>query len=94
VFRGAESVQLASDSHILPEHEPAWERFGKVVLEFTGRESGGGALFQSLIEKECRVLGKLAEALTRRVDKLDVNNRAEAIVLAREKRLRPDRVSE
>lgn len=33
---GATFVQLASDNHVLLEHEPAWRDFQEAVLEFTG----------------------------------------------------------
>ena len=36
----AEFVQLESRNHVLLEHEPAWERFKAVVLEFTGQSAG------------------------------------------------------
>jgi pimeloyl-ACP methyl ester carboxylesterase len=33
---GAEFVELESDNHVLLEHEPAWARFCRTVLEFLG----------------------------------------------------------
>jgi DNA-binding NarL/FixJ family response regulator len=58
-IRGAEFVELDSRNHILLEHEPAWQRFCDVVLEFTGiprPPSGEDRVFASLSSRERDVL--------------------------------------
>jgi len=62
---GAEFVQVDSPNHILLEHEPAWQRFREVVLEFTGvRSKAEDALFESLSEREREILANLCSGLT------------------------------
>lgn len=46
---GASFVQLESRNHVLLEHEPAWQQFQQVLLDFTGQaraqaDDGGAAL--------------------------------------------------
>jgi pimeloyl-ACP methyl ester carboxylesterase/DNA-binding CsgD family transcriptional regulator len=57
----AEFVQLESRNHVLLEHEPAWERFKHVVLEFTGQSSASAQdeRFATLTSRERDVLGGL-----------------------------------
>lgn len=60
---GAEFVQLDSRNHILLEHEPAWQRFKDVMLEFTGCAAGAGGedqRFELLSPREREVLTALA----------------------------------
>jgi pimeloyl-ACP methyl ester carboxylesterase/DNA-binding CsgD family transcriptional regulator len=61
----AEFVQLESRNHVLLEHEPAWQQFKEVVLEFTGRGTGKYAArpnsrFGELSPREHDVLEGLA----------------------------------
>lgn len=71
----AQFVELDSKNHILLEHEPAWARFCKMVLEF------GGAGMPAAAE----------DHLSNIFDKLGVWTRAQAIVFARERGFtRPD----
>jgi len=62
---GAEFVPLESHNHILLEHEPAWQRFQEVMLEFTG--VGGraeSAVFEALSPREREILSQLISGLT------------------------------
>ncbi len=62
---GAEFVQLDSRNHILLEHEPAWERFCKVVLDFTGvRSRTEDSKLVTLSDREREILGKLVDGRT------------------------------
>lgn len=64
----AEFVQLESRNHVLLEHEPAWDRFKQVVLEFTGqdqaREPAQSERFATLTSRERDVLGGLMSGYT------------------------------
>jgi DNA-binding NarL/FixJ family response regulator len=60
----AEFIELDSKNHVLLEHEPAWERFCKEVLEFTGIKGSIQAedpAFAALSPREREVLALLAE---------------------------------
>lgn len=61
---GAEFVQLDSCNHVLLEHEPAWPRFQKAVLEFTGAGRATDDALAMLSPRERDILGKLTEGLT------------------------------
>jgi len=62
---GAQFVQVESVNHILLEHEPAWERFCDVVLDFTGiRQKEDNEVLRSLTEREREILGKLVSGMT------------------------------
>jgi pimeloyl-ACP methyl ester carboxylesterase/DNA-binding CsgD family transcriptional regulator len=107
---GARFVELESRNHILLETEPAWSRFGEVLLEFTGRRAesrGEDPIFAALSSREREVLLRLAEGrsnaevgrtlfisektvrnhVSKIFEKLGVKSRAEAIVLAKDRRL-------
>jgi pimeloyl-ACP methyl ester carboxylesterase/DNA-binding CsgD family transcriptional regulator len=64
----AEFIQLESRNHILLESEPAWERFCKEVLAFTGRPPGGAdaedPVFGRLSARERQVLARIAAGET------------------------------
>jgi len=62
---GAEFVELDSSNHILLETEPAWERFRRAALEFTGlgRTVGEDPIFGRLTGREREVLSLLTEGL-------------------------------
>ena len=66
----AEFVQLESRNHVLLEHEPAWDRFKQIVLEFTGqsaveaRVSAQDDRFATLTARERDVLGGLMSGST------------------------------
>ena len=58
---GAKYVQMDSSNHILLEHEPAWQRFCDVVLEFTGIQQGTDIeVLKGLTDLEREILGKLS----------------------------------
>ncbi len=60
----AQFVELESKNHVLLENEPAWERFCKEILEFTGVKgatSGEDSAFTSLTPREREVLTLLTE---------------------------------
>lgn len=60
----AQFVELDSKNHVLLENEPAWERFCKEILGFTGvtgAASGEDSAFTSLTPREREVLTLLAE---------------------------------
>ena len=101
----SEFVQLESRNHVLLEHEPAWQQFKEIVLEFTGR--GGDESpdrFGELSPRERDVLGGLAAGhsnaqiatslhisektvrniVSRIFEKLEVESRTQAAVLARD----------
>ena len=62
----AQFVELDSKNHVLLEHEPAWERFKDVVLEFCGirkTEQREGDPFASLSPREREILGLITEGL-------------------------------
>ena len=62
---GSQFVELESRNHVLLEHEPAWSRFQKEVLSFTG--VGGAsddAAFSELSPRERETLFLLAEGLS------------------------------
>jgi pimeloyl-ACP methyl ester carboxylesterase/DNA-binding CsgD family transcriptional regulator len=64
---GAQFVEIDSRNHVLLEHEPAWERFKDVVLEFTGQtgtHAAGGPAFDALSRRERETLGLLAGGLS------------------------------
>ncbi len=62
---GAEFVQVDSPNHILLEHEPAWQRFQEVVLDFTGvRSRAGNQVFDRLAPREREILAKLVGGLS------------------------------
>jgi pimeloyl-ACP methyl ester carboxylesterase/DNA-binding CsgD family transcriptional regulator len=62
---GAEFVQVDSPNHILLEHEPAWQRFQEVVLDFTGvRSRVEDRAFDSLAPREREILAKLVGGLS------------------------------
>ena len=64
---GAQFVELDSPNHILLEHEPAWQRFQEVVLEFMGLEGSAAAedgAFASLSPRERDILAAIAEGLS------------------------------
>ena len=63
---GAQFVELDSRNHVLLEHEPAWERFKEVVLDFTGIADARGEdrAFTSLSPRERDVLAAIAEGLS------------------------------
>ena len=59
-IRDAEFVELDSRNHILLDNDPAWESFGRLILEFTGQSSAAeDALFASLSDRERGVLGQI-----------------------------------
>lgn len=62
---GAQFVQLASDNHVLLEHEPAWQAFREHVLAFTGHAAvaapAPGALPALLTARERMALHLLCE---------------------------------
>jgi pimeloyl-ACP methyl ester carboxylesterase/DNA-binding CsgD family transcriptional regulator len=63
---GAQFIELDSKNHILLETEPAWERFCREVLAFTGRNGVSGAedpAFASLSRREREVLALITEGL-------------------------------
>ena len=63
---GAQFVELDSKNHILLETEPAWERFCKEVLDFTGVKVSRGQedrAFESLTAREREVLALITEGL-------------------------------
>jgi DNA-binding CsgD family transcriptional regulator len=64
---GAQFVELDSKNHVLLEHEPAWERFRDVVLEFTGlgdrAPAGEDPAFAGLSRREREVLALMTEGL-------------------------------
>jgi len=65
-IRGAEFVELDSKNHILLEHEPAWQRFRDVVLEFAGISrppSGEDRAFAALSAREREVLALITQGL-------------------------------
>jgi pimeloyl-ACP methyl ester carboxylesterase/DNA-binding CsgD family transcriptional regulator len=63
---GAEFVELDSRNHVLLEHEPAWNRFGEAVLEFTGATAAPASRgpFTSLSQREREVLTLLANGMS------------------------------
>ena len=64
---GAQFVELDSRNHVLLEHEPAWERFKDVLLEFTGQtatHAAGGPAFDALSKRERETLALLAGGLS------------------------------
>lgn len=63
---GAQFVELDSRNHILLEHEPAWQRFREVVLEFMGSDTTAGSqsAFSALSARERQILGLIAEGLS------------------------------
>jgi pimeloyl-ACP methyl ester carboxylesterase/DNA-binding CsgD family transcriptional regulator len=63
---GATLVELDSRNHILLETEPAWERFKREVLAFTGRpaEGAGAAQLASLSPRERDILARMAQGST------------------------------
>jgi DNA-binding CsgD family transcriptional regulator len=104
---GARFVPLDSRNHILPEGEPAWDRFVEEVRAFLPQATEPGALpkpFSQLSEREREILELIAKGLdnpqiaqglflsektvrnhiTSIFGKLDVHNRGQAIVCARE----------
>jgi pimeloyl-ACP methyl ester carboxylesterase/DNA-binding CsgD family transcriptional regulator len=104
---GARFVPLDSRNHILPEGEPAWDRFVEEVRAFLPEAVEPGALpkpFSQLSAREKEILELIAKGLdnpqiahdlflsektvrnhiTSIFAKLDVPNRAKAIVRARE----------
>jgi len=62
---GAQFVELESRNHVLLAHEPAWARFGEVVLDFLGLQptAGEDAAFGSLSPREREVLVLVTEGL-------------------------------
>ena len=60
---GATFVQLASDNHVLLEHEAAWRDFREAVLEFTGVAASPGtrAPLDGLTAREQAALDLLCE---------------------------------
>lgn len=106
----ARFIPLESENHILPEGDPAWDRFVAEVRSFIGSSRAETVaddpqqLFPELTPRECEVLDLIARGLkndeiaeklyispktvrnhnTHIFDKLRVDSRAKAIVLARE----------
>jgi pimeloyl-ACP methyl ester carboxylesterase/DNA-binding CsgD family transcriptional regulator len=61
---GAEFIQVDSSNHILLEQEPAWERFKRAFLDFTGTKSlAEDAIFSSLSQREREILEQLIRGL-------------------------------
>ena len=61
-IRNAEFVQLECRNHIMLESDPAWERFQRLVLEFTGRPAHvEDPLFAELSEREREILACITE---------------------------------
>jgi pimeloyl-ACP methyl ester carboxylesterase/DNA-binding CsgD family transcriptional regulator len=63
---GAEFVELESRNHVLLEHEPAWQRFRDVGLEFLGvsaPEGGDHPAFGALSPREREILALISEGL-------------------------------
>ncbi len=62
---GAGFVALESRNHVLLEHEPAWERFCRTVLEFTGQDGpaahGASAGLGRLSRREREILPLLCD---------------------------------
>jgi pimeloyl-ACP methyl ester carboxylesterase/DNA-binding CsgD family transcriptional regulator len=61
---GAAFVELESRNHILLESEPAWARFKREVLTFTGRPAEGvrgSGVFAALSPREKEILARIAE---------------------------------
>jgi pimeloyl-ACP methyl ester carboxylesterase/DNA-binding CsgD family transcriptional regulator len=64
---GAQFVELESKNHILLEHEPAWQRFKHVVLEFMGEPDAAAAedpAFGALSSREREILKLLTDGLS------------------------------
>jgi len=64
---GAQFVELDSKNHILLEHEPAWERFKQVVLDFVGLETpqpGEDPAFVALSPREREILALISDGLS------------------------------
>lgn len=65
---GAQFIELDSANHVLLEHEPAWKRFCKEVLEFTGLTSqeptGEDPAFNTLSPREREILTLITEGLS------------------------------
>ncbi len=63
-IENSEFVQLDSRNHILLPHEPAWEQFKEMVLDFTDQaKAREDSLFASLSGREREVYAKLAAGL-------------------------------
>lgn len=59
---GAAFVELDSQNHVLLEHEPAWQEFGRAVLDFTGQSVEAGVdASPHLTERERVALRLLCE---------------------------------
>ncbi len=66
-IRGAQFVELESRNHILLEHEPAWQRFQQVVLDFMGlapRPAGESPAFGALSSREREILALITDGLS------------------------------
>jgi pimeloyl-ACP methyl ester carboxylesterase/DNA-binding CsgD family transcriptional regulator len=63
---GAEFVELDSRNHILLEHEPAWARFQRAVLEFlqVGEPAAEDPAFGALSTRERQILALMTEGLS------------------------------
>jgi len=64
---GAQFVELDSKNHVLLGHEPAWERFKQVVLDFVGLEVPGAdedPAFGTLSSREREILALITEGLS------------------------------
>ena len=63
-IKGAEFVELDSSNHVLLAHEPAWQRFKEVVLEFVGTSAASpNDPFRSLSPREREILSLITEGL-------------------------------
>jgi pimeloyl-ACP methyl ester carboxylesterase/DNA-binding CsgD family transcriptional regulator len=63
---GAEFVELDSSNHVLLAHEPAWQRFQEVVLDFCGIKPSSheqGDPFAALSPREREVLALITDGL-------------------------------
>ncbi len=63
---GAQFVELDSRNHVLLESEPAWGRFCKELLEFTGRSASAldeDAAFSDLSKREREILFLITQGL-------------------------------
>lgn len=96
---GARFVPLESRNHIQLEHEPAWRRWLEEVRAFLPAATAGGEAFAGLTPRELELVELIAQGLdnaqiaarktvrnhiTSIFAKLEVENRSQTIVLARD----------